>query len=536
MELLSFRFLIFCAIVIIVYFAVPKRMQWWVLLAASMVFYASGGGKNVIFVLITGTSTYLATLLMQRMADTQKAWLKENKSLASKEEKDAYKAKILFRRRVVLVVALVLNFGLLGYFKYFQMILNTLTHIIGGFGGEAVADLWELIVPLGISFYTFQTMGYLIDVYWKKYTPEKNYLKVLLFVSFFPQMTQGPISDFKALTTELFTKHSFTYHQFSWGVQRVLWGLFKKLAIANILLGFVGDVFANYHEYSALTTLLGAFMYSVEIYADFSGYMDIICGFSEILGIHLTENFERPYFSKSIAEYWRRWHITLGVWFKTYIYYPMAMLKWNQKLGRWCKKHFGKYGKMIGNTLPATIALVVVWLVTGLWHGASWAYVAWGGVNGIFIIFALWMEPITTRWKNHLGIRENAFYWRAFTVIRTFVFVTFIKVLPEVGTLRDGLGLWKNIFTSRIGFHTWQEFLPFVDLETMKLQLIVVIAGTAAIFITSLIQRKQPIRQWLEDHTNYCARIFIFAGLFIVIMLFGYPTIAQTGGFMYAQF
>ncbi len=536
MDLLSFRFLAFCVIVVILYFALPKRCQWWVLLGASMVFYLSGGARNVLFVLITATTTYAATHLMQYLANRQKTWLKENKTRAAKEEKDAYKAKILRRRRIVLVVTLVVNFGLLGYFKYIHLIISTISRIFVGVGGAPLTDIWDLIIPLGISFYTFQTMGYLIDVYWKKVEPEKNYLKVLLFVSFFPQMTQGPISDFKALTTELFTKHTFTYHQFSWGVQRMIWGFLKKLVIADILAPWVSDVFVNYHSYSGITTLIGAFMYSIEIYADFSGYMDIVCGLCEIMGIHLTENFQRPYFSKSIAEYWRRWHITLGVWFKTYIYYPVAMMKWNQKLGRWAKKRFTKHGKMIGDTLPATLALVVVWLVTGLWHGASWGYVAWGGVNGIFIIFALWMEPVCTRWKQHLGIRENAFYWRAFTVIRTFVLVTFIKVLPEVGTLRDGIGLWVRIFASRTMPHSLKGLLAFADPATAKLQLVVVALATIALFVTSLIQRKQPIRQWLEDHTNYVARIAIFAGLFTVIMLFGYPTIAQTGGFMYAQF
>ncbi len=533
MDLLSLRFLLFCAIVVIAYFALPKRAQWWVLLAASMVFYLSGGVRNIVFVLITATTTYAATHLMQRLADGQKVWLKEHKDLVSKEEKNAHKAKVLRQRRIVLVVTLLINFGLLGYFKYLHLIVSTVSRILSGFGGAGITDIWELIVPLGISFYTFQTMGYLIDVYWKKVEPEKNYLKVLLFVSFFPQMTQGPISDFKALTTELFTRHSFTYHQFAWGAQRMIWGFFKKLVIANLLAGYVGDVFANYSQYTGLTVLAGAFMYSIEIYADFSGYMDIICGFCEILGIHLTENFNRPYFSKSVAEYWRRWHITLGVWFKTYIYYPVAMLKPNQRLGRWAKQHFPKHGKMIGDTLPATIALVVVWLVTGLWHGASWGYVVWGGVNGIFIIFALWMEPVCTRWKQHLGIRENGFAWRAFTVIRTFVIVTFIKVLPEVGTLRDGIGLWARIFASGRLPHSFAEFLPFVESKTA---LLVVALGTLLIFITSLIQRKQPIRQWLEDHTNYVARIALFAALFLVIMLWGYPTIAETGGFMYAQF
>ncbi len=533
MNLLSFQFLVFCALVVIVYFAVPKRCQWWVLLGASLFFYASTGVKNLIFVLITATSTYGATHFMQYLADRQKAWVKENKSLVSKEEREAYKAKIQRQRRAVLAGTLILNFGLLCFFKYIHFAIASINSLLGVFGGNPITDIWQFIVPMGISFYTFQTMGYLIDVYWKKYTPEKNYLRVLLFVSFFPQMTQGPISDFKQLTTELFQKHEFTYHQFAWGCERMLWGFFKKMVIANTLSIYVTDVFANYASYSGIKTLIGAFLYSAEIYADFSGYMDIICGLCEIMGIKLTENFLRPYFSKSIAEYWRRWHITLGNWFKTYLYYPIGMMKWNQKLGRAAKERFGKYGKMIGDTLPATIALVVVWLTTGLWHGATWGYIAWGGVNGIFIIFSLWMEPVYARWKEKLGIREHAFYWRAFQVIRTFVLVTFIKVLPEVGTLSDGLGLWRSIFVNHTVPRTLQELLPFVGSGT---KFLVVLLGILLLFCTSLIQRRQPIRQWLEDHTNYIGRIAIFTALFLVIMVFGYPTLGQAGGFMYEQF
>ncbi len=530
MNLLSFSFLVFCTVLVALYYLVPKRFQWELLLVFSLFFYATTGVQNLLFILITSSSTYGAARMMQSLSDTQKDWIKENRATTNKETRDAYKARIQLQRRTLLVLTLVLNFGLLCIFKYLEFALSSINSILAVFGGSPIPDVWQLIVPLGISFYTFQTMGYLLDVYWKKYRPETNFFKVLLFVSFFPQMTQGPISDFQVLTGELFKEHDFTYHQFSWGCQRMIWGFFKKMVIANILAGYVADVFANYQEYTGITTLIGAFMYSIQIYADFSGYMDIVCGLCEILGIKLTENFLRPYFSKSIAEYWRRWHISLGAWFKNYLYYPIAMTKWAQKLGRFAKKRFGK---RVGENLPATVALVIVWLTTGLWHGATWAYVAWGGVNGLFIIFSMWMEPAYASWKKKLKINEHSFAWRAFQTIRTFILVTFIKVLPEVGTLSDGLGLWAHIFTNHTIPTSYRTLLPFVH---SSIPLLIVIFGTMLIFLTSLIQRRQPIRQWLEDHTNYIVRIAIFAILFILIMQYGYPLVGETGGFMYEQF
>lgn len=530
MDLLTLGFLLFCIALVIIYYLVPKTMQWWVLLAASLYFYAMSGIKNILYVLITALSTYVATRMIQSLTDRQKEWIKANKKTTSKEERAAYKAHIQAKRRAILVAALLLNFGILCTFKYLHFLIAQVNTVISSFGASPINDTLKLIIPLGISFYTFQTMGYLVDVYWNKYPAEKNFGRVLLFVSFFPQMTQGPISNYKDLTTELFKEHTFTYHHFSWGAQRMFWGFFKKMVVANVLSAYVQDVFANYASYSGITTLIGAFMYSVQIYADFSGYMDMMCGFCEVLDIRLTENFERPYFSKSIAEYWRRWHSSLGAWFKTYIYYPMAMVKWNQKLGRWAKQ---KLGKTFGQTVPASVALVVVWLTTGLWHGASWAYIAWGGVNGIFIIVSLWMETVYASWKQKLGINEASWGWRAFQTIRTFILVTFIKVLPEVGTLSDGFGLWKQIFTNHTIPRSFHALLPFVD---KKMPLLAVMIGTILIFVTSLIQRRQPIRQWLEDHTNYAVRVLIFAVLFIVIVYFGYPASGNGGGFMYEQF
>lgn len=407
MALTSLRFLLFAVVLVVVYYAVSKKFQWCILLAASMVFYCMAGLKNVIYILITAASTYGAALGMQRLAESQKAYLREHKEL-TKEEKNAYKSKISSRRKGLMILTLVLNFGILCVFKYAHFALEQVNHVLHLFGSDGFTDTLKFVIPLGISFYTFQTMGYLVDVYWKKVDAQQNFCKLLLFVSFFPQVTQGPISDYAQLSHELFTPHRFTYEAYRDGAERMIWGFAKKMILADLLAPCVSDVFANYGSYAGISVLIGAFFYSIQIYADFSGYMDIVCGLCQILGIRLTENFDRPYFSKSIAEYWRRWHISLGAWFKTYIYYPIAVAKWNQKLG---KKAQSRFGKHFGQTVPASLALVAVWLTTGLWHGASWSYIAWGGVNGLLIIFSLWMEPVYEACERRLHINGSAWAW-----------------------------------------------------------------------------------------------------------------------------
>ncbi len=529
MSIISVSFLLLLLGLTIVYFLVPKRLQWWVLLAASLGFYACGGWQLLPFVFLTALSTWGAALWISARQKRDKLWLKANRETLTKAERAAYKARGNARRRLVLVLCLVLNLGILCAFKYVHFLLAQADAIAARFGGR-VTDAIHWAVPLGISFYTFQTVGYLCDVYWEKAEAERNPFKVLLFTSFFPQITQGPISTWNDLGPQLFAPHDLDDRNFSRGAQRMLWGFFKKMVVANILSVYVADVFANYPGYTGLTAFLGALCYSAQIYADFSGYMDIMCGFCEILGIRLTENFERPYFSKSVAEYWRRWHISLGAWFKNYVYYPLAVSRWNQRLGKWSKK---RLGRTVGAYLPATIALVVVWLATGLWHGASWGYIAWGGVNGLFIIFSMWMEKPFDRCKKALRIRESAWLWRAFQVLRTFLLVTFIKVLPEVGSLRDGLGLWKRILTEHTLPGSLAELLPFVD--SMR-NLAAAVFGSILMFVVSLLQRRESVRTRMERRVPYVLRILLFVALFFVILYFGVPASTDQGGFLYAEF
>ena len=525
---LIFPLFVFCTLA--AYYVVPKKLQWTVLLVSSLVFYIATSTWGIIFVLITSLTVYGAAMWMTLIKQKKKEFFKEHRDSLSREEKKAINAKSNNKRKWIMIGTLIVNFGILCVFKYSHFAVDQLNGLLKFFGRAALNNEFSLISVLGISFYTFQSMGYVADVYWETVEPQRNYLKTLLFVSFFPQVTQGPISDYAQLSGELFAEHSFSYDGFARGCQRMVWGFFKKMVVADYLSPFVLDAFAHYNDYTGATCLLAAFGYSVQIYADFSGYMDIMCGICEMFGITLAENFERPYFSKSIAEYWRRWHITLGAWFKKYIYYPIGVSKWNRNLG---KKSGERFGKFVGANLPATVALIAVWFVTGLWHGASWAYIAWGGVNGMFIIFSMWMEPVYEKTKAALHIREHSFLWKAFQTIRTFVLVTFIKVLPEVGTLKDGFGFWKRILTDHTMPTDFRALVPYCE-RSMRLGFFFVLCCVALLFAISLLQRKKPVRDYL-NRLPYPVAAIVFSVLCIVIFVVGISA-SISGAFLYEHF
>ncbi len=531
MDLLSFDFLLFLPVLTILYFAVPKKCQWWILLAGSLYFYGYTGWDHIPYIFITAGSSYLAARFIETLQLQHKKELAEKRAALDRAGRTALKEKYQRRTRLVLTLTLLLNFGLLSYFKYLHFVIAQINRLITAFGRVPFEDTLTIIAPLGISFFTFQTMGYVVDVYWKKVPAEKNFFRMLLFTSFFPQVTQGPISVWSDLSAELFKEHRFTYHNLSWGTMRMIWGFFKKVALANALSAYFKHLTGHLPDYTGISALLGAFLYSVQIYADFSGYMDIVCGFCEVLDIRLTENFMRPYFSKSVAEYWRRWHISLGNWFKTYLYYPIATAKWNQNIGRFAKKHFGK---TVGSTVPASISLVVVWFTTGLWHGASWGYIVWGGLNGMFIIFSLWMEPVYEGWKQKLKINESSSLWRAFQIIRTFTLLTLIKILPEMGGLRKGLALWRQIFTNHVIPTSFDMLIPRAGHDYVEFTVLVI--GTLLLLIADLIGRKQPARQWFCEHIPYFLRIVLLAALIIITVWIGSPYLKSAGGFMYADF
>ena len=271
-----------------------------------------------------------------------------------------------------------------------------------------------------MSFYTFYAIGYLVDVYRGKYPAERNFGKYLTFLTFFLHIVQGPFSRYDELGKSLFQKHSFTYMRLCTGCSRILWGITKKTVIADKIDIVITTIFSYYDEYSGIYIFFALACYSIRLYADFSGYMDIVCGFSYILDIELKENFRQPYFAKSVDEFWRRWHITLGAWFKDYVFYPISMGKISQKIGKWSRN---TWGFAIGKLIPGYLALIGVWTLTGLWHGANWGYLIWGYLNMIAILFSMQFSGYSRRIQQKMHLNARSVPFGSFSLCPHHIFV-----------------------------------------------------------------------------------------------------------------
>ena len=324
MQFTSFSFFLFAAISLVLYFTLPKRMQWVVLFLASYVFYLFSGWDNLCFILFTTVVTYVTARWMQKRADAEDAYVTSMRDSMEKAERKAYRAKEKKKRLHILTVGLILGFGVLAVIKYTAFVLSGVNDIAALFGAKGV-KIPSLLLPMGISFYTFQSMGYLIDVYCKKARAELNFAKLALFVSYFPQLIQGPISRFDSLAPQLFAPHAFDAFHARSGLLRIAWGYFKKVVVADTALIGVKTLLENDAKYSGVYVLLLILLYSVQIYGDFTGGIDITIGLSEMMGIQVAENFDRPFSSRSTKEYWRRWHMTMGSWFTDYIFYPLSV-------------------------------------------------------------------------------------------------------------------------------------------------------------------------------------------------------------------
>ena len=390
------------------YYISPLKLRWGLLLLLSYAFYAYHGLTAVPFILLTTLSTWAGALCIGRIADGAKAELKARKAELDAAGKKTLKAAAKKRQRIIFWLVLLLNFLSLGVFKYVPPV------------AKAVGRPLDLLLPLGISFYTFQSMGYLIDVYNGKYAPERNPAKFALFVSFFPQLIQGPIARHDQLAQQLTAPHRFDPDVFVRGSLLMLWGFFKKKVIADRALPLVAEVFANHSEYGGAVIAVAVLFYSLQQYADFSSGIDLVTGIAQLYGIQLAPNFKRPYFSVSLGDFWRRWHISLGSWMRDYVFYPFALTKPVTKLSKAAKARFGAD---FGRALPAALGNILVFLLVGVWHGASMNYVLWGLYNGLILAASALLEPAYKRFgdTHERLVKSRSFY--LFRVLRTFVIV-----------------------------------------------------------------------------------------------------------------
>lgn len=378
MDLFSLNFIILLLILLAAYYFLPKKCQWICLLVASLVFYAFSGWTNLLFIMFSAFSTWGAGVLFARFKQGFEASKKQEG--VDKEQRKLLKARMTSQKRRVMWLAVIANFALLAFVKY--------TPAFTGMG---------LLFPLGISFYTFQSVGYLMDQYNEKYEPQKNFFKYLLFVSFFPQLIQGPINRYDKMGDQLIAERSFDWDICKRALFLILFGLMKKFAIANLLSGAIAYVLdAPSATIPGSAVVMAILMYSAQQYADFSGGIDLVLGIALLFGVEMMPNFRQPYFAVSLADFWRRWHISLGAWMKDYVFFPFALTKSMQKFGKWGNK---KFGREIGRLLPGFLGNVLVFLIVGIWHGAQMHYVIWGLYNGLVISFAEILPPIFDRIK-----------------------------------------------------------------------------------------------------------------------------------------
>lgn len=504
MSLVSNLFLLFVAASVLVYYIVPHKFQWLVLLCFSYIYYLAGGVRYVGFLLFSTLVTWLIALVVEKT-----------------EAKGSHKGA-----RNLLVLGLLLNFGMLGVVKYTNFAienLNALFHMnLRGM---------DILLPLGISFYTFQSSGYLLDVYWKRCEAEKNPVKYALFVSFFPQILQGPIGRYSRLAHQLYEPHKFEGKNITRGFERILWGFFKKMILADWAAVFVDAIFDNPDQYSGLA-LFGVLFYTVQLYADFSGGMDVVIGIASMFGIELDENFKRPFFSISITDFWHRWHITLGTWMKDYVFYPVSLSGWMGKFGKFAKK---KFGKTYGRALPICVANLIVFLVVGIWHGAAWKFIVYGIYNGVIIAFSGLMTKNYREWKKKLHIDDKSTGWHIFQIIRTFLLVNISWYFDRADTIPQALTMMKNSVTYFEPAQILNIQFGQMNLKYTPVFIAVLLVCCAICFVVSFLQeRGTKIRQSLST------KIWVIRWAIYLAMIFAMPLLGRmpdtAGGFIYAQF
>ena len=405
MSFVSFQFAAFVSACIILYYAFPKNYRYIVLLAASYAFYFIACGGYIAYILLTTLTTYAAGCLMGRLRDECDRKTSDPGIKADRDKKKEIKAVCHNKEKIIMTACLVFNFGILAVLKYSSFVISNINLAkLTFFHSIDFIRIPSWVLPLGLSFYTFQSMGYIIDLFYHRIRAERNLLRLALFVSFFPQIVQGPIGRYGELSETLYGGNSFDWDNIEQGALLIVSGLFKKLIIADRLADYITNSMNLYESTSGGYLLLALFLYSFQLYADFSGGIDIASGTAFCFGVRLKANFMRPFFSGSVSEYWRRWHISLADWFRDFLFYPIAVSKSMMKQGKWIEKHVNKF---IGKRYTLYVATAIVWFTTGLWHGAEWRYVVWGLLNGFIMCFSAELEPVYGFLNRKLGWKDD---------------------------------------------------------------------------------------------------------------------------------
>lgn len=492
----SIDFMIFFPIVIAFYFIIPRKFRYIWLLVASYYFYMSWNAKYALLIGFSTLVTWISGLLIGRFSHDS------------------------FKKKLFVAGSLIINLGILFLFKYSTFFLDNIYNTILSHLGLAVVERRRHItLPVGISFYTFQALGYTIDVYRGDIKAEKNLLRYALFVSFFPQLVAGPIERSKNLLSQIQNVSNFQL----WNIKRItsgailmIWGLFMKMVIADRISIIVDNVFNNYRMYGSTELIIAAICFAIQIYCDFGSYSMIAIGAAKIMGFTLMENFNTPYFSCNIREFWGRWHISLSTWFRDYLYIPLGG---------------NKKGK-----LRKALNLMIVFLVSGFWHGVGWNYICWGGIHGLYHIISDWTKTTREKIKEKMNIKTDCFSWKLLQMLVTFVLVVFAWIFFRSGSITDALIYIKRIFVSP---SPWLLFyMGAFDLGLSRIEFNILIFSIFLLLLVDLVRYKKnvTIDVFLMEQ-NLWFEWTVIIGLIVMIFVYGeYGPTFDAKQFIYFQF
>jgi len=525
----SYGFLLFIAVLLGACLICPGRHRWKVLLVASLIFYGMSGLQYLAYIAVTILSAYGVGILLGNLHFKQESFLLVHGDSMTRDDKKLYKSGNKSVRMRWLAACLLLNLGILAFIKYADFAILNINVFIEVFGGENIA-FFRFALPLGISFYTFQTMSYVVDVYRGAVTAERNPFRLALFTSFFPQIIQGPISRFGDLSKTLFSDHRITAGELTFGLQRVVLGFFKKLVIADRLMIALGAILSNPDEYHGVFVLFAILLFAVALFADFTGGIDITIGIAEALGVKIKENFNRPFYATSTADYWRRWHITMGTWFRDYLYYPMLTSRPMTRLSKFTR---AKLGDGFGKRLPIYLTTLTVWFTTGLWHGATWSFVIWGLLNGFIIIISEECKPLYERFHDGCKVGHLAVY-RAFQVMRTFCLLSLIRTIyiyENAGAYFRALG---TVFTD-FGFGRLFSG-DLMELGLSAADYIVASLGVAFLIVIGQLGKDSDIRVVLSRRPRVLRYLVVLVVVFSIVVFGAYGVGYDAAQFIYNQF
>ena len=472
----SIDFVIFFIVVTTVYFLIAHKYRWLLLLVSSCYFYMSFVPIYILILGFTIIIDYFAGIFLETSAGK--------------------------KRKLFLIGSLIANIGVLAVFKYYNFLNDNISMLLHGAGYKNPIPYLSILLPIGLSFHTFQAMSYTIEVYRGNQRAERHFGIYALYVMFYPQLVAGPIERPQNLLHQFYDKHEFDYDRVVDGLKQMLWGLFKKIVIADRLAIYVNVVYGRYETHSGLTLLMATIFFSFQMYCDFSGYSDIAIGAARVMGFKLMTNFNRPIFAKSTGEFWKRWHISLSTWFKDYLYFPLG-----------------------GNRVPISrlyINLFIVFVISGLWHGANWTFIVWGAINGFYLIFGLVTKKYRDKFNTMIGLDKYPALHTFIQVITVFILVCLVRVFFRAKSIQEAVFILKKIFS--FSGPVWFDGTSMV------------VMSFTAIIILLIVELKMEYYKGnfsLFNNENRIIRKLSYAVLIIMILLFG---VFDGGQFIYFQF